>query len=73
MKVSEEDLAFDTLRVVRAELTPDLDAQIVEDCYAIQKSHQFHTDRSTSAQLMDRLIDDYVDAIMAKGAGGAPE
>ena len=73
MKVSEEDLAFDTLRVVRAELTPDLDAQLVEKCYAIQKAHQFHADRSTSAQLMDRLIDEYVDAIMAKGAGGSPE
>lgn len=73
MKVSEEDLAFDTLRVVRAELTPDLDAQLVEKCYTIQKAHQFDADRSTSAQLMDRLIDEYVDAIMAKGAGGSSE
>lgn len=71
--MSEEDLAFDTLRAARAEVAPDLDAQLVEKCYAIQKAHQFNADRSTSAHLMDRLIDEYVDAIMAKGAGGSSE
>jgi len=72
-KVSEEDLAFDTLRAVRAEVAPDLDAQLVEKCYAIQKAHQFNADRSISAQLMDRLIDEYVDTIMETGAGGSSE
>lgn len=69
--MSEEDLAFDTLRAVRATLAPDLDAELVEKCYGIQKSHQFAADRSVSAQLMDRLIDEYVDKLMATGADGA--
>ena len=72
-KVSEEDLAFDALRAVRAELAPDLSSQLVEACYAIQKTHQFNADRSASAQLMDRLIDEYVDAMMASDDVGPGE
>lgn len=71
--MSEEDLAFETLRAIHAEAAPDLDLQIIDKCYAIQKAHQFNADRSTSAQLMDRLIDEYVDTIMAKSAGSASE
>ncbi len=72
-KVSEEDLAFETLRAVWAALAPDLDAELVEKCYVIQKNFQFAADRSVSAQLMDRLIDEYVDKLMATGANGAAE
>ena len=72
-KVSEDDLGFDTIRAVRAELAPDLAAQLVEQCYAIQKAHQFNSDRTVSAQLMDRLIEEYVDTQMAEGTGGSSE
>ena len=70
-KVSDEDLAFDTLRAVRAELTPELAADLVEKCYAIQKAHQFSHDRAIPAQMMDRLIDDYVDKLMASDVDGS--
>ena len=70
-KVSDEDLAFDTLRTVCAELTPDLAADLVEKCYAIQKVQQFSSEHAIPAQMMDRLIDDYVDKLMAPDVDGA--
>lgn len=69
--MSDEDLAFDTLRAVRAELTPELAADLVDKCYAIQKAHQFSPDRAMPAQMMDRLIDDYVDKLMVPVVDGA--
>lgn len=68
--MNEDDLAFDTLQAVRAELAPEIDADLIQKCYSIQKSNQFSSDRSISLNLMDRLIDEYVDKIMATRSDG---
>lgn len=69
--MSEEDLAFETLRAVRPEVASDLEEQLVSQCYAVQKKHQFDADRSISAQLMDRLIDNYVDRLVKEIEGAS--
>ena len=54
---SNEDLALQTLLSVRAEIAPDIDEQLLRQCYMIQKTHQFSEDRSQSVTAMERLID----------------
>ena len=73
MSQNSDDLALETLIAVRAEFAPELDEQLIRNCHAIQKKHQFDHDRSQSVQAMDRLIEEYVDALMAQDAakGGA--
>ena len=74
MTQNSDDPAIETLIAVRAEVSPDLDEQLIRRCYAIQKKHQFDDDRSASLQAMDRLIEEYVDAAMAGSSGtDAPE
>lgn len=60
----ESDLALETLLAVRAETAPALSEQLLRRCYAIQKSHQFSTERAQSANAMLRLIDEQVTALM---------
>jgi hypothetical protein len=66
--MSDEDLAFETLQSVRAELAVDLPEELLSACYAIQKKHQFDQDRSASAKAMERLIDEYVDKLSNESA-----
>ena len=66
--MNEEDLAFETLQSVRAELAADLPEDLVSACYAIQKKHQFDQDRAASARAMERLIDEYVDELSSESA-----
>ncbi|MBD3761921.1 DNA modification system-associated small protein [Rhizorhabdus sp.] len=67
--MNEEDLALETLCQARAAVAPDLPEELVAECYAIQKKHQFDSHRAISAQMMERLIDQYVDKIIESGAG----
>lgn len=64
----KEDLALQTLLAVRAEIAPDLDEDLLNHCYAIQKRHQFNSDRTQSSVAMERLIDDEVAAVAAREA-----
>lgn len=64
---NSDDLAIETLLAVCAELAEDLDVELLQRCYEIQKTHQFLPDRSHSAQAMDRLIEARVDAIISQG------
>ena len=57
-QTSEDELALDTLLAVRRAAAPDLNEDLVRTCYAIQKRHQFDESRGSSAQAMDRLIED---------------
>ena len=59
---SERDLALETLLEIRREVAPDLDEALVRSCYAIQKRHQFDDSRGASAQAMDRLIEETLNA-----------
>ena len=58
----EDDLALQTLLLVRDEVAPDLDEDLLKDCYAIQRRHQFSSDRTQSSVAMERLIDQAVAA-----------
>jgi hypothetical protein len=55
--MNSDDLALQTLLAVSAETLPGIDEQLLRQCYAIQKKHQFSADRTQSASAMERLID----------------
>lgn len=57
-----DDLALQTLLAVRAETAPDVDEALLRACYAVQRRHQFSSDRAQSSVAMERLIDEAVDA-----------
>jgi len=57
---NEQEMGLETLLAVRSELDDDIDADLVEACFEIQKKYQFDHDRTLSTQAMDRLIDEYV-------------
>lgn len=63
---SGDDLAKQTLLATRDEVAPDLDEQILQSCYAIQRRHQFNEDRSQSSTAMERLIDQAVASVIEK-------
>lgn len=67
----QEDLALQTLLAVRAEIAPDVDEDLLKNCYAIQKRHQFNSDRTQSSVAMERLIDDDVAAVAAGEAASS--
>ena len=57
----ESELGLETLLAVKTELSVDLDDELLEACFAIQKKYQFNHDRTLSKQAMDRLIEDRVE------------
>ena len=57
----ESELGLETLLAVKTELGVDLDDELLETCFAIQKKYQFNHDRTLSTQAMDRLIEDRVE------------
>ena len=57
----DNELGLETLLAVKAELGVDLDDELLEACFKIQKKYQFNHDRTLSIQAMDRLIDDLVE------------
>lgn len=61
-QTSEGDLALETLLEMRRQAAPDLDEALVRSCYAIQKRHQFDESRGASAQAMDKLIEETLNA-----------
>lgn len=61
--MAEEDLTLETLLSVREALCPNLDEDLLRQCYLIQKRFQFSEDRSISANAMERLIDEQVKAL----------
>lgn len=59
------DLALETLLAVRAEIAPDIDEELLRKCYEIQKKQQFSSDRSQSTQIMERLIEEHLNTLVA--------
>lgn len=53
----EDDLALQTLLAVRAEIAPDLDEELLRQCYQVQRKHQFSGERVVSSKRMEDLID----------------
>lgn len=64
----KEDLALQTLLAIRGEIAPDIDEDLLKNCYAIQKRHQFNSDRTQSSVAMERLIDEDVAAAAVQEA-----
>jgi hypothetical protein len=60
-----EDLALQTLLATRPDAAPNLDEDLLRQCYAIQNKYQFSEDRSVSVSAMERLIDDRVAKLSA--------
>lgn len=58
----DEDLALHALLALREELVPDLDEQLLRNCYAVERRHQFSADRTQSSLALERLIDEAVAA-----------
>jgi hypothetical protein len=63
------DLVLETLLTVQREVAPDLDEQLLRQCYEIQKKHQFDRDRGAVTQAMDRLIDDRTKTLAGNTGG----
>lgn len=66
----DDDLALQTLLSVRAEIAPDLDEQMLRQCYAVQREHQFSGDRVQPSRALERLIDE---AVSATALDSAPQ
>ena len=67
----DNELGLETLLAVKAELGVDLDDDLLEACFEIQKKYQFNHDRTLSTQAMDRLIEDRVEKAGGKQTDGA--
>jgi len=66
----DNELGLETLLAVKAELGLDLDEELLEACFQIQKKYQFNYDRTLSTQAMDRLIEDRVEKAGRKQTQG---
>lgn len=62
----DNELGLETLLAVKAELGVDLDDELLEACFEIQKKYQFNHDRTLSTQATDRLIEDRVEKVGGK-------
>ena len=62
----DNELGLETLLAVKAELNVDLDDELLEACFEIQKKYQFNHDRTLSTQATDRLIEDRVEKVGGK-------
>lgn len=68
------DEALEVLRQVYNEIRPDLPWEIVEQCYRIERTYQFHEDRDVRLSNLQRLVTLAVDREMAEAAAeGVPE
>ena len=65
----DQELGLETLLAVKTELGVDLDDDLLEACFEIQKKYQFNHDRTLSTQAIDRLIEDRVE----KAGGKQPK
>ena len=57
----DNELGLETLLEVKTEMGVDLDDDLLEACFEIQRKYQFNHDRTLSTQAMDRLIEDRVE------------
>ena len=58
---NDKELGLETLLAVRAELEADLDIDLINACFEIQKKYQFSHDRVLSTNAMDRIIEEHVE------------
>ncbi len=53
----QEDLARQILMVKRAEVAPDLDEDLLLQCYEIEKKYQFGNDENFRSSSIEKLVD----------------
>jgi len=57
-----EDIALNTLLTVAKERYPNLSVDLLTRLYGLQKRFQFDSDRTSSIQALQRVLEEYVDA-----------
>ena len=63
---NDRELGLETLLAVRTQLGVDLDDDLLEACFEIQKKYQFNHDRTLSTRAVDKLIEEYVERASGK-------
>lgn len=58
---NDKELGLETLLAVKAKLGVDLDTDLINACFEIQKKYQFNHDRTLSTTAMNTLIEKYVE------------
>jgi hypothetical protein len=66
----DNELGLETLLAVKADLGVNLDDDLLEACFEIQKKYQFNHDATLSIQAMDRIIEDRVEKAGGKQSEG---
>ena len=62
MTTTPDDIALITLLAVAKKRYPDLSQDLVARLYGLQKRFQFDSDRTSSIQALQRVLEEYVDA-----------
>lgn len=62
MTTTPDDIALITLLAVAKKRYPDLSPDLVTRLYGLQKRFQFDSDRTSSIQALQRVLEEYVDA-----------
>ena len=62
-EMENEDLALKTFLVVADKLAPEVSKDLLQRVYALQKTHQFDRDRAVSLQEMQKLVEQYANAL----------
>ena len=60
---NDKELGLETLLAVREELESDLDIDLINACFEIQKKYQFSHDKALSTNAMDRIIEEHVEKV----------
>ena len=65
---NDQNITLEVLLSTRAEIAPEIDEKLIQQCYEIQHNHQFSHSREQSVTAMERLIDAAIpDNIEAEG------
>lgn len=60
MSTEHDDLALTALLTAAKEVNCDLTEDFIKRSYAIQRSHQFDQDQTTSLHDLEKLVDDHL-------------
>ena len=63
---NKRELGLETLIAVRKQLGIELDDDLLQACFEIQKRHQYSHNRALSLQAMDKLIEKHVESTSSK-------
>ncbi len=67
MSGDSDDLVLQTLIDAKNDAAPNLDPELLRQCYAILKKYQFSKDRELPTNALERLIDAKVVQLAAAG------